>query len=193
MSNVPIGEELPLPCSAPRPQMDLIDIQRSVVDRVVLPVLQPGPVPPPVFPQLIELGGRAGPGLGVEGVGIGLEKDAPVRGFHRILIDVIPLEPGHKGLPDSPAQQVHGAPLRLPAVEVPHYRHLCRMGRPDPEHIARDAFTLLLMGTHVLPRPKGLSGGILLYHLLRPAVRRRVLFWAFHGTRLISLVYLSKF
>ena len=140
--------------------MDLIDIQRPVVDRVLLPVVHPGLVVPPEAPQLVELGGVPGPGLGVEGVGIGLHEGAAVPGADGIFIDVVALQTGDEALPQSAAHGGEGVGLLVPAVEVSHHGDPLGVGRPDPEDIALLAVPLLGVSAHELPGTDGLTVGV---------------------------------
>ena len=164
----PVGEEFPLPGPPPGAQMDLVDVQRPVVDGVFLPVVQPGLVVPLVVPQLVELGGGAGPGLGVEGVGVGLHQQPAVRRLDRIFIGIIPGKSGDKALPQAAPQGGHGGLAVRPAVEIPHHRDLQGVGGPDSEDIALDPLPLLGVGAHIRPGPKGRAGGIRLNHPLLP-------------------------
>ena len=188
VGNPPVGEELPVSGPPPGAQVDFIDIQRTVINRVFLPIVQPGLVVPLVGPQLIELGGGARPGLGVEGIGIGLQKGPAVFGADGILIDVVAIQTGDKALPQSPADGREGIGLLLPAVEVSHHGDLCGVGRPDAEGVAPLAVPLLGMGTHELPGADGLAVGV------RPddLIHGGGFICAIHGQRLISLVILSK-
>ena len=162
---VPVREELPLPRPAPGAQVDLIDVEGLLVDRVLLPPVQPAPVPPCIAAQLIELGGGTGPGLGVEGIGIGFEQHPAVRRLHGVLVEVVLPEPGDKALPDAPLQRFHGVAPGNPLVEIAHHRHGRRVGRPDPEHMSRPPLALRRVGAHVFPGPDGLAAGVFLYML----------------------------
>lgn len=75
--DVPVGEKLPFSRPPPGAQMDLINIQRTVIDRVLPPPVQPVLVAPFVAGQVVNLGGIARPGLGMKGVGVGLGQGRP--------------------------------------------------------------------------------------------------------------------
>ena len=173
VGDAPVGEEFPLPGPPPGAQVDLINIQRPVVDGILFPVVQPGLVVPLVSPQLIELGGRTRPGLGVEGVGVGFEQHPAVLGLDRIFVGVIALEAGDEALPQAAPQGGHGVESMLPAVEVPHHRDLLGMGSPHPEDISPGPVPLLGVGAHELPGPDGRTRGVRPDHLV--PVRRRSL------------------
>jgi len=162
---VPVREELPLPRPAPGPQVDLIDVEGLLVDRIFLPPVQPAPVPPLIASQFIELGGGTGPGLSVKGVRIGLEQHPAVRRLHGVLVEVVLPEPGNKALPDAPLHLLQGVAAGDPLVEIAHHRHGRRMGRPDPKDMSRLPLALRCVGAHVFPGPDGLAVGVLLYML----------------------------
>ena len=134
--DVPVAEELALAGAAPGAQVHLVDIQRTVVDRMALPVLQPLLVAPLIAGQVVELGGVAGTGLGVEGVGVGLGQHPAVPGVDRVLICIVLLHARDKQLPHAAVQAVHGVGLLTPAVEVAHHGHAPGVGRPHAEDIA---------------------------------------------------------
>ena len=133
LCHVAVGEELALQRAPPGAEVDLVDVGGVVVDGGAGPPLKPGSVAPLVARQVIELGGGAGTGLGVEGVGVGLQTYLAVRGGDGVLINVVLLHPVHMDLPDAVAQGEHGGGLVIPAVEVAHQGNGLGVGGPDPE------------------------------------------------------------
>ena len=128
--------------------MDLIDVQRLVVQRFLPPLLQPGLIAPLIAGDIINFGGGVRPGLRVKSIGVGLGQDAAVPGVNGVLVDVVALHPGQEFLPNSAVDLLHGAVLRVPAVEIPHNGDAGGIGSPHPEAIAVLAVFLGRMGAH---------------------------------------------
>ena len=133
LADVPVGEHLVLAGTPPGTQMNFINIQRFLVNGIVLPVIHPAAVSPAVTGQVIELGGGAGTGLRVEGVGVGLGQDPAGGGMHCVLIVVKLLQAGDKDLPNAAGEQLHGVIGVVPAVEIAHYGDRLGVGSPNPE------------------------------------------------------------
>ena len=86
LSGIPVGEELSLPGAPPGAQVAFINIHRAAVRGVLCPVVQPALIPPGILLQVVDLGGVARAGLGVEGIGVGLGHHLAVGAVYRVLI-----------------------------------------------------------------------------------------------------------
>ena len=116
--------------------MQLVDVGGAVVDEIPAPVIQPGLISPLIARQVVDLGGVARTGLGVEGVGVGLEDHLAALALHCVFVGVIAVQPVHMALPHPVEQVVHGGGADVPAVEVSHQGDRLGVGRPDPEGVA---------------------------------------------------------
>ena len=131
-----IVDEVPVVPLAPGAQVDLIDIQRRCIDRVLGLFLPKSAVRPLESADVVQLAGRRRPGLRVEAVGVRLLADLTVRPADRIFIGGIDRQVRQESLPDLPPAGQGRRPL-LPVVEIAHDGHRLRMGRPHPERPAR--------------------------------------------------------
>ena len=158
LADVPVGEHLVVAGAPPGAQVDFINIQRAAVYGVLGPVVHPALVAPLVAGQVVQLGGVAGAGLGVEGVGVGLGQHPAGGGVDGVFIGVILLQAGNKDLPDAAVQGLHGVGILAPAVEIAHNGHLLGMGSPDTEHPALLAVPDGGVGAHELLRADRIPG-----------------------------------
>lgn len=156
-ADVPVGEHLVVAGAPPGAQMYLIDVHGLLVDRVVLPVIQPTPVAPLITGQIVQLGGGAGAGLGMEGIGVGLGQDLARAGVHSVFIVVILLQAGEEELPHAALQGGHGVGPVIPAVEVAHYGDGLSMRSPDAEQPAGLSAAYSGVGAQEFLRPDRLS------------------------------------
>ena len=79
--------------------------------------------------------------------------------MYGVLVGVVALQAGDKGLPDAPLHLLHGGGLQVPAVEVADDGDLWGVGGPDPKEISlRAGLVLGGMGTEA---PPGVGGAAL--------------------------------
>ncbi len=158
---LPVGEGLALGVAAPGAEMYLVDVEGLVINGVFVPVGHPAFVSPTVACQVIELGGGAGTGLGVEGIGIRLQPADSVGAGNGVFVDVVLLYAGKTAFPNAVANGLHGVGVLGPAVKIAHQGYRPGVGRPDPEHPP------LLFGvrTHIQVSIGGFSGGKFWEHL----------------------------
>lgn len=76
---VPVVDEVPVVPLFPGAQVDLVNIQRRCIDRVLGLLLPKGAVRPFEPADVVQLAGGGGPGLRVEAVGVRLLADLAVR------------------------------------------------------------------------------------------------------------------
>ena len=169
--------EIPVFPLLPGPQMDLIDIQRGIVDLMLLLFFQEGVVGPMEALDIIELAGGGGPCFRMEGVGIGLESHLTILSGDGELIGSKFRQLGDKALPDF---AFTGKPVNalLPVVEVAHHRHGLRMGGPDPEPPAQFAPLFVWMRAEIAPAVGERTGmealGLIFFcHSLPPCIAGR--------------------
>ena len=86
LGSIPVGEELPLPGAPPGAQVAFINIHGTAVRSVFRPVVQPALIAPGILLQIIDLGGIAWAGLGVERIGVSLGHHLAVGTVYRVLI-----------------------------------------------------------------------------------------------------------
>lgn len=130
--------------------MDLIDVQRGVVDGVRMAVLQPLLVAPLIAVDSIKLTGSTGPGLSVEGVGVCFVAQIPVLPGDSKFVGVKGLSAGDKDLPDPIGDFMHGMGLGIPKIEITHYGYSLCPRRPDAKHIAGFSVVGGSMCAHIL-------------------------------------------
>ena len=121
----------------PAARVHLVDIHRAV-DHVRLFLCGlPGGVVPCKAGQIVDLAAVGRPGLGVEGVGIGLVDKVACTGGYAIFINIVFLHAGNEQFPHGIAiHLVHGMAAGLPAVEVAHNADGCGVRCPYTEHNA---------------------------------------------------------
>ena len=117
---------------APGAQVHLVDIDRGGIGGKGGPALHPPVVLPLVPLQPVQLGGVARAGLGVEGVGVGLEPLDVVRPGDEIFIGIVLRKAGHAALPQPlVGDPLHG-PLLAPAPVVEFAHDADRLGVGGP-------------------------------------------------------------
>ena len=152
MGQLPVVEEAAVGAPAPGAQVDLVDVQWRVVDGVGMPVLQPLLVAPLVAVDGAELAGGAGAGFRVEGVGVRLVAQLPVRPGDGEFVGVIGLSAGDKDLPDPIGDLMHGVGPGIPEIEITHYGYSLCPRRPDAKHIAGFSVVGGSMRAHIFVR-----------------------------------------
>ena len=116
--------------------MNLVNIERRVVEGRFRAARAPFVIPPAVAAEVIELAGRTGAGLGVEGVGVGLEDRFARLCRHSKLVSVVTLEGRHKALPEAVRVLFHRVGVAVPAAEIAHNGHIRGVRRPGAEDVA---------------------------------------------------------
>ena len=121
----------------PAAGVHLVDIHRAVDHvRLFLRGLPCGVVPCKAG-QIIDLAAVGRPGLGVEGVRIGLVDKVACAGGHAIFINIVFLHAGNEQFPHGIAINLaHGMAAGLPAVEVAYHTDGCGVRCPYTEHDA---------------------------------------------------------
>ena len=121
----------------PAAGVHLVDIHRAV-DHVCLFLRGlPCGVVPCKAGQIVDLAAVGRPGLGVEGVGIGLVDKVACTGGYAIFINIVFLHAGNEQFPHGIAiHLVHGMAAGLPAVEVAHNTDGYGVRCPYAEHNA---------------------------------------------------------
>ena len=121
----------------PAAGVHLVDIHRAVDHvRLFLRGLPCGIVPCKAG-QIVDLAAVGRPGLGVEGVGIGLVNKVACTGGYAIFINIVFLHAGNEQFPHGIAiHLVHGMAAGLPAVEVAHNTDGYGVRCPYAEHNA---------------------------------------------------------
>ena len=121
----------------PAAGVHLVDIHRAVDHvRLFLCGLPCGVVPCKAG-QIVDLAAVGRPGLGVEGVRIGLVDKVACAGGHAIFINIVFLHAGNEQFPHGIAIHLaHGMAAGLPAVEVTHNTDGCGVRCPYTEHDA---------------------------------------------------------
>ena len=137
--------------------MDLINIQRRVVDGPGAAALPPGSVVPMISLDAVQLAGGAGAGLGVEGIGVRLQPPDAVGAGHGELVSVVGLAAGNETLPDALSDLFHGVSVRIPGIEVTHHGDRLRPWRPDAVHVAGGPLQGDRVRAHVLIGGDGCS------------------------------------
>ena len=131
-----LRELLPAEAQPPRLGVHLVDRERLLQRLRGLPALDPGAVVPLVA-RRVDPGRGLRRHLGVEGEGVGLEAQLPVRAVHLVLVAVAFRGLGHDRRPDpGGAEQLERVHPPVPAVPVADDRDRTRVGSPDGE---RDA------------------------------------------------------
>ena len=125
-----VGEDLVLPL-APGAQVHLVYGHGGVYRVPAAAGGHVAAVGPAVALDIPDLGAGRGPGLGVEGKGVGLEDGVPVRADDAVFIDVAVFYVGQEGAPDAVLAPVHGRGIAVPAVEVAYDRDFPRVRGPD--------------------------------------------------------------
>ena len=129
---------------APAAKMQLVDIDGRVDGVGGAAGLLPGLVLPLVALQPVDLAAVGGAGLGVEGVGVGLEQQVVGRRGDAVFVHIIFPDARDKCLPDAAVLQgVHGVAAGHPAVEIPHHAHCLCVGGPGAED---DPLLAVLLG-----------------------------------------------
>lgn len=129
----------------PRAQVDLIKGKGRVGAMAFLTAAHPAPVAPLELPGVLDHRSKPGRALGEEGVGVGLDR----RGRTERTLDLVFVERagGHTGEENLPHATVvaptHPMAATVPAIEVPHHRHVACVWRP---HGKRDAVHLFHLG-----------------------------------------------
>ena len=143
--------------------MDLVNIERRAVDGRFRAVSAPLVIAPTIPAKIVELPGCARAGLGVEGVGVGLEhRVAPLRGDGK-LIRVVTLQPRDKAFPKAVGVARHRVVVSVPGAEISHDGHIRGVRRPHAEHVAvfsrppRAVRTEIAVGLAVRAAVKGSS------------------------------------
>ncbi len=131
-----LREALPAEAEPPRLGVHLVDRERLLQRLGGLAARHPGAVAPFVA-RLIDPGRGLRRHLGVEGEGVGLQAQLPVRAVHLELVAVALRGLGHGRRPDpGGAEQLEGVHPPVPPVPVADDRDRARVGSPDGE---RDA------------------------------------------------------
>ena len=128
-----------------------------MIDGIGFPPLQPGLIAPDIAAQLIDLGGGAGTGLSVEGIGIGLGQDTAVLCVNGIFIGVVALKAGDKSLPHAAADGSEGVIGLIPVVEISHDAYCLGIGGPHTEDIPLLPVLYLCVRSQILLRTDGLT------------------------------------
>ena len=121
--------------AAPRPEMDLIDGHRRIVQPAIGAGTHPCVVPPGIVTDIPYLRGGLRPNLRGEATGIGfVGAIAAVARNDVIFIERAHFDVRDETFPDArvPVQR-HRVSRRIPSVEVADHRHPRRIGRPDDE------------------------------------------------------------
>ena len=121
----------------PAAGVHLVDIHRAI-DHVRLFLRSlPCIIVPGKAGDIVDLAAVGRPGLGVEGVRIGLVDKVACTGGHAIFINIVFLHAGNEQFPDRVAIHLaHGMAAGFPAVEVAHHTDGCGVRCPYAEHDA---------------------------------------------------------
>ena len=120
----------------PRTEVDLVNVERRAVKGRLCAARPPFVIPPAVAAEVIELAGRTGAGLGVESIGVGLERGLARLCRHSKLVGVVALEGRHKTLPETVRVLFHRVGVAVPAAEIAHNGHMRGVRRPGAEDVA---------------------------------------------------------
>ena len=132
----------------PAAGVHLVDVHGAVDEVFGFLGLLPGGVGPAEAGQIVHLAAVGRPGLGMEGVGIGLVHQVPGPGDDGVLVDVVLLHARDEQLPDGSAVDLfHGVAARFPAVEVAHHADSGGVGGPQAEHDALFPALFFQVGT----------------------------------------------
>ena len=153
----------------PAAGVHLVDVHGAVDEILGLLRLLPGGVGPVKAGQVVDLAAVGRPGLGVEGVGVGLKDQVPGPGGDAVLVDVEFLHARDEQFPDGSAVDLlHGVAARLPAVEIAHHAYSGGVGGPQAEH---DALFPALFGQVGTKEALGLKVVALFVQVDRQVVR----------------------
>ena len=135
LGQIPVTQGIAVFIAFPGTKMHLISVHRCFADLAPAPLRPKRLIVPFIPPDIIEFGSRAGPRLSVEGIGIRLHADLPIRAGDGELVKIILLQPWHKPFPNFPLDDAHRVFFGVPIIEIADHGHLFRMGRPHAEHI----------------------------------------------------------
>ena len=130
--------------------MDLVNIQRRIINRMLLLLFPEGAVAPAEAADVIQLAGGGGPGLRVEAVGVRFHPDLAVPAQDRVFVRCISRQSRNKALPNL-ILAGHGVRGRIPAIKIAHHGNTCGMRSPDPEGPARFSAFFRWVGAKPLP------------------------------------------
>ena len=133
--HIPVIQELAVFMLPPRAEMDLVNIQRLMVHRLLITaeiLIRPGKML-----NVIELAGGAGAGLRMEPVGVRLVVNSAILAGNGILIAGIDGQVRKKALPEFAllGKWING---QVPAVKISDYGNSLCMRRPNVEPPAVD-------------------------------------------------------
>ena len=130
--------------------MDFVNVERGLVDRLLMASGAEGAVGPREAGEVIELACGGGTRFGMEAVRVGFEAGFAVLAFHGELVGVVFLQAGDEALPKLPVA-FEGIGGFVPVIKLPHDGHALSAGRPCAETPTFHAVAGFGMGAEIAP------------------------------------------